>query len=44
MISYIQNILFQPDTVNKEHPLDDIYDLMFTMHYKKNEGEQQMLF
>lgn len=35
MISYIQNILFQPDTVNKEHPLDDIYDLMFTMHYKK---------
>ena len=35
MISYIQNILFQPENINKEHPLDDIYDLMFTKHYKK---------
>ncbi len=35
MISYIQDILFQPNNINKENPLDDIYDLMFTLSYKK---------
>ena len=40
MIGYIQDILFQPNNINKENPLDDIYDLMFTLHYKKKRKKQ----
>ena len=35
MLNIIQNILFQPENINKDHIIEDISDLMFTTHYKK---------